>query len=159
MIVLTTRRFNDLIGLGYEGYPTLLALALYAWHSRHSKGRDARFILYDILFGSKWFKSRVAGNIISVLDTLDYLEFNCQTPIWRPMGWRRCPRDWRVTARGYQRLQELLSRLGLTLDDILRQPDPFEVKKLIDGRIRDIYREHWERVRHYEEFVAREVGL
>jgi hypothetical protein len=159
MIVLTTRRFNDLVGLGYEGYPTLLALALYAWHSRHSKGRDARFILYDILVGSKWFKSRVAGNIISILDSLGYLEFNCQTPTWRPLGWRRCPRDWRVTIRGYERLGELLSNLNLTLDDILKQPSPLEVKKLIDGRIRAIYREHWERVRRYEEYVSREVGL
>jgi hypothetical protein len=54
------RRFNDPIGLGFEDYPTLLALALYAWHSRHSRGADARFILYDLMFGSKWFKSRVA---------------------------------------------------------------------------------------------------
>ena len=153
------RRFNDLVGLGFEGYPTLLALALYAWHSRHSRGADARFILYDLLFGSKWFKSRVAGNIIFVLDSLGYLEFDCQTPIWRPGGWRRCPRDWRLTEMGYRRLQELLSNLGLTVEDVLRQPGPFEVKKLIDGRIRDMYREHWERVRRYEEYVSREVGL
>jgi hypothetical protein len=159
MIVLTTRRFNDLVGLGYEGYPTLLALALYAWHSRHSKGRDARFILYDILVGSKWFKSRVVTNIISILDSLGYLEFKCQTPIWKPLGWRNCPKDWVVTVRGYERLQELLSNINLTLDDMLKQPDPFEVKKLIDGRIRAIYREHWERIRHYMEVVEREGVL
>jgi hypothetical protein len=153
---LTTRRFNDLIGLGYEGYPTLLALALYAWHSRHSKGRDARFILYDILVGSKWYKSRVTNGILGILDSLGYLEFKCQSPIWRPLGWRNCPKDWSVTVRGFERLQELLSNINLTLDDILKQPSPFEVKKLIDDRIKAIYREHWSKVKRYEDTVARE---
>jgi hypothetical protein len=150
------RRSNDPAGLGHEGYPALLALALYAWHSGHSGGGDARSILHDFLSGSKRFKSRVANSIIASLDSLGYLEFNCQTPIWRPLGWRRCPKDWRVTVRGYERLEELLSSINLALDDILKQPNPFEVKKLIDGRIRAVYRELWARVRRYEELVARE---
>ncbi len=40
-----------------------------------SIGRDARFILYEVLTGSKWHKSRVAGSIIDLLDTSDYLTF------------------------------------------------------------------------------------
>jgi hypothetical protein len=30
---------------------------------------------------------------------------------------------------------------------------------LLDERIKLFYREHWERVRRYEEYVSREVGL
>jgi len=151
------RRFNDPIGLGREGYPTLLALALFAWHSQHSKGRDARRVLGEVVLGPEWYRERVVGSIIYGLDAWGYLDFSCQSP-WRPGGWRRCPRDWELTERGYRRLQELLSNLGLTLEDILQQPSPRDVKALIDGRIRQLYREHWERVRRYEE-VARGAGL
>jgi hypothetical protein len=158
MIVLTTRRFNDLAGLRWHGYPILLALALFAWSSEHSRGRDARRILYDVMVGfTKWYKERVAYSILDALNSWGYLDFNCQTP-WKPRGWRRCPKEWKLTERGYARLQELLGNLNLTVDDILQQPSPQDVKALIDGRIRQLYREHWERVRRYEE-VARGAGL
>ena len=158
MKTLTTRRFNDLIGLGYEGYPTLLALALFAWHSQRSKGRDARGVLKDALVGSDWFKKKMARIVVDSLDSRGYLEFECQNPIWRPMGWLRCPRGWRLTVRGCERLQGLLQNIGLTLEDVLGQPSPLDVKNLIDSRIKAVYREHWERVRQYEE-ATREVGL
>jgi hypothetical protein len=153
------RRFDDLIGLGYEGYPVLLALALYAWHEKWGQRRSASSMLYEVLPGSDWFREKVARGVVSSLDSWGYLEFECQTPIWRPLGWRRCPWAWRLTVRGYERLQGLLSNIGLTLEDILKQPSPLEVKNLIDGRIRTIYKEHWERVRRYEEVVAGEGGL
>jgi hypothetical protein len=148
-----SRRFNDLVGLGYEGYPVLLALALYAWHEKRGRRRGARSVLEEVLVGSAWFKERVAEETVYLLDSRGYLEFACQDPWWRPGGWRRCPRDWKLTARGYDRLRELLQNLGLTLDDVIRQPSPLDVKNLIDGRIREVYREHWERVRRYEEAV------
>jgi hypothetical protein len=47
-----------------------------------SRGRDARFILYEVLTGSEWHKSRVAGSIIDLLDTSDYLTFECQKARW-----------------------------------------------------------------------------
>jgi hypothetical protein len=152
------RRFNDPAGLRRHGYTILLALALFAWSSRHSRGLDARRVLYNVMAGfTKWYRERVAHSIIDALDSWGYLDFSCQSP-WRPGGWRRCPREWKLTERGYARLQELLGNLGLTLDDILQQPSPSEVKALIDGRIRQLYREHWERVRRYEE-AARGAGL
>jgi hypothetical protein len=148
------RRFNDLIGLGYEGYPVLLALALLAWHEKRGARRSARSILEEILVGSTWFKKKVAEETVWCLDSRGYLEFACQDFRWRPGGWRRCPRDWRVTQRGYARLQELLQNIGLTVEDVLKQPSPIEVKNLIDGRIREVYREHWARVKHYEEVAG-----
>jgi hypothetical protein len=153
------RRFNDLVGLGFEGYPALLALALYAWHERRGERRSASSILYEVLQGSEWFREKRARGVVSSLDSRGYLEFECQSPMWRPGGWRRCPRDWRLTEMGYRRLQELLGNLNLTVDDILQQPSPQDVKALIDGRIKTVYREHWERVRRYEEAVVREDGL
>jgi hypothetical protein len=159
MTALTTRRFNDPVGLGYEGYPVLLALALYAWHERRGVRVSARSVLTEVLAGSDWFKKKVAEEVVWCLDSRGYLEFECQSPMWRPLGWRRCPRDWKLTVRGYERLQELLQNIGLTLDDVLRQPSPLNVKNLIDGRIKSIYKEHWERVRCYMEVAAREVGL
>ena len=152
------RRFNDLIGLRYEGYPVLLFLSLFAWHTYHSKSKDARSVVREVTEGSEWFKRKVVAGVIDYLDSAGYLYFKCQSPMWRPGGWRRCPRDWEVTVPGYARLQQLLSNLGLTVQDILQQPDPRSVKILIDGRIRDVYREHWERVRRFEE-VAGEGGL
>lgn len=154
MIMLTTRRFNDPVGFGYEGYPTLLALAVFAWHSEHSRGKDAKRVLYKVLTGVKSYKARVAGLVIDRLNSLDYLSFECQSPLWKPRGWRACPRDWRLTAKGRERLGELLQNLGLTIEDVLRQPSPSDVKTLIDGRIRAIYREHWEKARKYEEVAG-----
>jgi hypothetical protein len=153
------RRFNDLIGLGYEGYPTLLALALYAWHEKRGQRRSASSMLYEVLPGSDWFREKAARGVVSSLDSRGYLEFECQSLIWRPGGWRRCPKEWRLTVRGYERLQGLLQNIGLTLEDVLGQPSPLDVKKLIDSRIKAVYREHWERVRRYEEVVAGEGGL
>jgi hypothetical protein len=144
------RRFNDPLGLGWEGYPTLLALALFAWHSKHSKGVDARRVLSEVVVGSDWFRKRVVRNVIDSINFWGYLDFECQLQTWRFVSWRECPRDWRVTFMGYARLQELLSNLNLTLNDILQQTNPQSVKKLIDDRIREIYKEHWERVRRYE---------
>jgi len=155
---LTTRRFNDPVGLGREGYPTLLALALFAWHSQHSKGRDARRILYEVVVGPNWYRSRVVDGVLDSLNARGYLNFLCQSPMWKPGGWRRCTRDWKVTVTGYERLKEMLSNIGLTLEDVLVQPSPQEVKNIIDSRIRQVYRVHWGRIRRYEE-VAREVGL
>jgi hypothetical protein len=145
------RKYSDLLGLGREGYPVLLALALYAWHERRGRRRSARSVLEEVLVGSERFKERVAEETVYLLDSRGYLGFACQDPLWKPGGWRRCPRDWRLTERGYDRLRELLRNLGLTLDDIIVQPSPLDVKNLIDSRIREAYREHWERVRRYEE--------
>jgi hypothetical protein len=152
------RRLDDLVGLGYDGYPALLALALYAWHEKRGLRRSASSILYEILSGSDWFKEKTARGAVSSLDSRGYVDFECQSPTWRPEGWRRCPKAWRLTVRGYERLQGLLSNIGLTLDDVLSKPSPVEVKNLIDGRIREVYREHWDRVRRYEEAVAGEGG-
>lgn len=116
--------------------------------------RSARSILEEVVVGSAWFKERLAEETVYFLDARGYLEFACQGFGWRPGEWRRCPRDWRVTQRGHARLQELLQNLGLTLDDVIRQPSPTEVKNLIDGRIREVYREHWERVKRYEEVAG-----
>jgi hypothetical protein len=149
-----TRRFSDLAGLGDDGYFTLLALAVFAWHSEHGRGRDAKRVLYKVLAGSSFYKARVAGSAIDRLNSLDYLSFECQSPIWKPRGWRACPRDWRLTVKGRERLGELLQNLGLTIEDVLKQPSPPDVKTLIDGRIRAIYREHWEKVRKYEEVAG-----
>jgi hypothetical protein len=153
------RRFNDPVGLGWRGYPVLLALAVLAWHEhRGSKGHVAS-IVRDVLVGSEWFREKVAREVVSSFDSWGYLEFECQSPMWRPMGWRRCPRAWKLTARGYERLQQLLSNLGLAVEDVLKQPSPLDVKNLIDSRIKAIYRDHWERVRRYEEVVVKEGGL
>jgi hypothetical protein len=148
------RRFNDLVGLGYEGYPTLLALALLAWYEKRGVRRSARSVLIEVLAGSDWFKKKVAEDVVSYLDSRGYLEFECQSPVWRPLGWRRCPKDWRVTVRGYERLQQLLSNLGITVEDVLGQPSPLDVKNLIDSRIKTVYREHWARVKRYMEVVG-----
>jgi hypothetical protein len=148
--MVSARRFNDPAGLGWQGYPALLALAVLAWHEKRGQRRSASSILYEVLPGSDWFKKKVARAVVSGFDSWGYLEFKCQSPMWRPLGWRRCPRDWRLTERGYEVLQKLLGNLGLALDDILRQPGPLDVKNLIDSRIKTIYREHWERVRRYE---------
>jgi hypothetical protein len=149
------RRFDDLVGFGWQGYPTLLALALLAWHEKRGLIWDARRILGMVVVGSEWYRKRFVRDVISSLDSWGYLDFSCQSPIWRPLGWLRCPRDWRLTELGRERLQELLSNLNLTLDDVLKQPNQFEVKMLIDNRIREIYKEHWERVRAYEATVSK----
>jgi hypothetical protein len=148
------RRFNDPVGLGREGYPVLLALVLFAWHEYNSRGRDARSVVRDVLTGSDWFRKKVAWSVLSCLDSLGYLFFKCQSPIWRPQGWRACPRDWSITVAGYARLRELLANLSLTVDDVLKQPSPLDVKVLIDSRIKAIYREHWERIKAYEAVVS-----
>jgi hypothetical protein len=153
----TVRRFNDLIGLGYEGYPVLLALAILAWHEKRGRRRSATSILYEVLPGPGRFKNKTASGVVSSLDARGYLEFECQSPIWRPSGWRRCPRAWRLTVRGREKLQGLLQNIGLTLNDILAQPGPLDVKTLLDGKVRELYAEHWTRVRRYEE-VAGEAG-
>jgi len=144
------RRLIDLVGFGYEGYPVLLSLAFFAWHTYRSKGVDARSVVRELLVGSEWFKKKVTWSILSYLDSSGYLYFRCQSPIWRPGGWRRCPREWEITVPGYARLQQLLANLGLTVQDILKQPDPSSVKALIDSKIKELYHEHWERVRAYE---------
>jgi hypothetical protein len=151
---LTARRFNDLIGLGFEGYPALLALAVLAWHEGRGSGGHVVGILKDVLVGSDWFREKLAYDAVYVLDVRGYLEFKCQNPVWKHGNWRRCPRDWRLAEAGYRRLQELLGNLGLTLSDIQRQPSPRDVKALIDGRIRQLYREHWARVKRYEEVAG-----
>jgi hypothetical protein len=155
--VKTVRRFNDLIGLGYESYPTLLALATLAWHERRGLRRSATSILREVLPGPDRFKNKTAKEAVSSLDARGYLEFECQSPIWRPGGWRRCPRAWRLTVRGREKLQGLLQNMGLTLNDILAQPSPLDVKTLLDGRVRELYAGHWARVRRYEE-AAGEAG-
>jgi len=152
------RGFDDLAGLGWQGYPALLALALFAWHEKHARGRDARDILHEVLQGPVRFKRKTAGGAVSSLDSWGYIEFECQSPIWRPGGWRGCPKAWKLTARGYGRLQELLQNMGLTLNDILAQPGPPDVKALLDGKVRELYAGHWARVRRYEE-AAGEAGL
>jgi hypothetical protein len=48
--------------------------------------------------------------------------------------------------------------MGLTLNDILAQPGPPDVKALLDGKVRELYAGHWARVRRYEE-AAGEAGL
>lgn len=151
------RRFHDVVGLGADGYPLLLALALFAWHSQNSKGRDARRVLREVLVGPDWYRSRAVREILDSLSARGYLDFQCQTPM-KPGNWRRCTRDWKVTEEGYKWLKGKLSNLGLTLEDVLVQPNPLEVKKIIDSRIKQFYRVHWGRVRRYEE-VAREAGL
>jgi hypothetical protein len=148
------RRFNDPVGLGREGYPVLLSLALFAWHTYHSRGVDARRVVLEVLVGSDWFKRKVVWSVLSCLDSLGYLFFECQSPIWRPGGWRRCPKNWDITVAGYARLQELLQNLGLTVEDVIRQPSPLDVKALIDSKIKAIYREHWERIKAYEVAVS-----
>jgi hypothetical protein len=147
-------RFHNLLGFGHESYTVLLALSLFAWHTYHSRGVDARRVLKEVLVGSDWFKKRVVASILTYMDSCGYLYFKCQSPFWRPGGWRRCHKDWEVTVPGYARLQQLLDNLGLRVEDVLKQPDPHSVKKLLDERIRLLYREHWERVRRYEETVA-----
>ena len=154
----SVRRFNDLAGLGWQGYPALLALAVLAWHEGRGSGGHVARILTGVLAGSDWFKEKLAYDTVYALCAWGYLDFGCLGNRWQPWGWRRCPRDWELTERGYRRLQELLSNLGLTLNDILRQPSPQDVKALIDGRIRQLYRQHWERVRRYEE-ATRGAGL
>jgi hypothetical protein len=149
-----TRGPIDLVGFGYEGYPVLLFLSLFAWHTYHSRNVDARSVVREFVEGSEWFKRKVVVGVLGYLDSAGYLYFKCQSPVWRPMGWRRCPRDWEVTVPGYARLQQLLANLGLTVDDVLKQPSPSKVKELIDSRIREIYRGHWERVRAYEVAVS-----
>jgi hypothetical protein len=146
-------RFHNLLGFGHESYMVLLALSLFAWHTYHSRGVDARRVVREVLIGSDWFKKRVVASILTYMDSNEYLYFKYQSPFWRPGDWRRCPRDWEVTVPGYARLQQLLDNLGLKVEDVLKQPDPHSVKKLLDERIRLFYREHWERVRRYEEAV------
>jgi hypothetical protein len=148
------RRFDDLVGLGYEGYPALLALAVLAWHeSRGSRGHVAS-IVRDVLVGSEWFKKKLAYDVVYALNIRGCIEFSCQGPVWKRGGWRRCPRGWRLTERGYGRLRELLQNIGLTLDDVLKQASPTDVKNLLDSRIKQLYHEHWERVRRYEEVAS-----
>jgi hypothetical protein len=153
------RRFDDLVGLGWQGYPVLLALALLVWHEKRGQRRSASSILHEVLPGSDWFREKAARGVVSSLDSWGYLEFECQSPMWRPMGWRRCPRAWRLTVRGYERLQGLLQNIGLTLEDVLGQPSPLDVKNLVDSRIKAVYKEHWERVKRYMEAVAGEGGV
>ncbi len=153
MIALTTRRFNDPAGLGYEGYWAVLALATLAWYEGRGKHGDVRRIIYSVMVGPLWYKRRVADDIIGFLYVLDYLEFLC-VDRWKPGGWRACPKDWRATEKGYEWLKGKLTNLGLALEDILRQPDPSEVKNLIDNKIKQLYREHWTRVKRYEEVVG-----
>jgi hypothetical protein len=152
--ILGMRRFNDLVGLGWQGYPVLLALAVLAWHESRGFRWHVASIIRDVLVGSDWFKSKLARDVVYAFVVWGYIRFGCQSPAWRHYGWRRCPRDWRVTEKGYARLRELLENIGLTLDDVLRQPSPLDVKNLVDSVIRAVYREHWERVRRYEEVVG-----
>ena len=151
------RGFDDLAGLGWQGYPALLALALFAWHEKHARGRDARDILHEVLQGPVRFKRKTAGGAVSSLDSWGYIEFECQSPVWRPGGRHGCPKAWKLTARGYERLQALLQNIGLTLNDMLAQPGPPDVKALLDGKVRELYAGHWARVRRYEE-AAGEAG-
>jgi hypothetical protein len=153
------RRFDDPVGLWDTSYPVLLALALFAWYEGRGRRGDARYILFKVFKGPTWFKSRIVGDLLDQLDAWGYLEFECQNPFWKPMGWYGCPRAWRLSIRGRERLETLLSNLGLTVDGVLGQPSPLDVKNLIDSRIKAVYREHWERVRRYEEVVAGEGGL
>jgi hypothetical protein len=149
------RRFNDPIGLGREGYPALLFLSLFAWHTYHSKNVDARSVVREVVVGSEWRKRVVVSSVLGYLDSAGYLHFQCQSPIWRPGGWRMCPRDWDITVAGYARLQQLLANLGLTVNDILQQPNPHSVKTLLDDRIRQIYRELWSKIKKYEDEVSK----
>jgi hypothetical protein len=148
------RRFNDPVGLGFHSYWELLALALFAWHEKRSLIWDARRILGMVVFGHEWFRKRFVRSVISSLDSWHYIHFECQSFIWRPEGWRECPSKWRLTDWGREKLQELLANIGLSLDTVLKQPNQFEVKGLIDNRIRSIYRELWERIRRYEAAVS-----
>jgi hypothetical protein len=150
MIVLTTRRFNDPAGLGYEGYWALIALAVLAWYEGRGKRGDVRRTVYSVMVGPAWYKRRVADGIVSFFHVLDYLEFMCADS-WKPGGWRACLKDWRVTEKGYEWLKGKLANLGLALEDVLGQPSPPDVKNLIDNRIKQIYKEHWARIRRYEE--------
>jgi hypothetical protein len=148
------RGFNDPAGLGWQGYPALLALALFAWHEKRNLKWDARRILGMVVVGHDWYRKRFVRSVISSLDSWGYLRFECQSFIWRPLGWLKCPREWGLTELGRARLQELLFNIGLAPDTVLKQPNQFEVKALIDNRIRQLYREHWERVRRYEAVAA-----
>jgi hypothetical protein len=149
------RRFNDPIGLGREGYPVLLFLSLFAWHTYHSKNVDARSVVREVVVGSEWRKRVVVSSVLGYLDSAGYLYFQCQSPIWRPGGWRNCPKAWDITVAGYARLQQLLANLGLTVNDILQQPNPHSVKTLLDDRIRQLYRELWSKIKEYEDAASK----
>jgi hypothetical protein len=154
------RRFNDLAGLGWHGYWELLVLAILtwlAWHKHHYGAMDVKYAVYKILKAPLGFKRRVVEGVIGSLESRGLLEFICQSPVWRPGGWRKCPRDWRVTSEGYNWLSNKLSNLSLTIEDVLKQPSPHDVKNLVDNRIREIYKKHWERVRKYEEVAGRGI--
>jgi hypothetical protein len=147
------RRFNDLVGLGYEGYWAVLALAVLAWYENCGRRGDVRRILGGIISGPNGFRRRVVSRTVGFFYGLGYLEFMCVTR-WRPGGWRSCPKDWRIAQKGYEWLGGKLANLGVTLEDVLSQPDPLGVKNLIDGKIKQLYREHWAHVRHYEEVAG-----
>jgi hypothetical protein len=153
---LTMRGFSDLAGLGWQGYWPLLAMAVLAWHEGRGRRGDVRRVVGAIIPGPDWYRRRVVRRVVGFFHSLGYLDFAC-VDRWRSYGWRECPRSWKVTERGYDWLRGKLANLGLVLEDVLRQTDPLGVKNLIDGRIKAIYKEHWERVRRYEEVVGSSV--
>jgi hypothetical protein len=147
--------FLDLLGLGYFGYWEFLSLAILAWHKHRVRRRsDVRYILSRSLRTLPHFKRRVVRDVLKSLESWQLLGFECRPTVSWSMGWKMCPRDWYITPKGLIWLGDVLSRLKLSLDDVLMQASMDDVKTLINSRIKATYKEHWESVKRYEESLV-----